>query len=607
MSRPPLHHRIAHGFTRVFNSVGDAWSGFVSPFERFFGRLGEGVFGVFDSFSGLEALVIRVVGFLFWPVFALGRLIGSWLPVGGLLAATGRPLQRLGSGTLSLAERLNLDGVLLLLAKLLKPIWWPIASVLGFSNAWLATRRPREIALGATAVLLAAPFAYVAIQGALFGRADVAERYKIAVRDAVEEGEYAQVTLYERKLAQLGVDTRRRDHRTALTLEEKGDLLGAYERMKLLAPIDRPGYPGAHAWIVQRLLSNDLSEEHESALADDPTAGLRLAEQHLDHLDTLKVAGPGIAQLRSFVYARTDRLAEAAEALAPHASSTREAAAMRMRLLTQLRDQAETEEQATIYLDLLRQKSRRRSDTRSDFESWALAAEILRDNKQMLAALSAWHEAEPDEARPRDLLALYRREQSARMLRDPTTSPVSTAATLIEAVKLGSPAAWINEQAQFLATNRARGRHVASVWDRLAKDAETPASLLEALGTAAAGRGDFTVARPLLEAVTQRDTDRVVAWNNYAFTLVQEPNPDPAAALAAISRALELKPGDYRFRETRGQILVALGRWDEAILDLEHALNGLPESTDVHRLLAQAYDALDKPQLAELHRQQASR
>ncbi|MEO0529579.1 MAG: hypothetical protein AAF266_03275, partial [Planctomycetota bacterium] len=140
MPRLPIHQRLAHGFTRMVNRIGDAWAGFIAPFERFFGRLGEGLFGALDSFSSLEALVVRVVRFVFWPLLALGRLFGRLVPGGGPFAMVSRPAQRLGAATLSLAERLNLDGVLLLLARLSKPIWWPIATLLGFLNAWLTTR-----------------------------------------------------------------------------------------------------------------------------------------------------------------------------------------------------------------------------------------------------------------------------------------------------------------------------------------------------------------------------------------------------------------------------------------------------------------------------------
>ena len=63
-------------------------------------------------------------------------------------------------------------------------------------------------------------------------------------------------------------------------------------------------------------------------------------------------------------------------------------------------------------------------------------------------------------------------------------------------------------------------------------------------------------------------------------------------------------PEEFRFRETRGQILVALGRWRDAVDDLEFALNGMPDAAPVHMALATAYERLGESELARVHREQ---
>lgn len=609
MSRPPLSYRIAQFFTRAAARIGDAWNWAVNPIERFFGRLGEGAFGALDSFEGLESAVASFLRFLFWPLILIGRLLGRLLPSGnGTGGALGRVYRSFGRRLYEAAERLNLDGVVRLVVWLLTPVWWPLAQVLGFANAWLATRQSRELLLAVPAALVAMPFAYVALQGAVLSTDDIAERYKVAVREAVDAGEYQLVDLYERKLAQLGVDTRRRDYRTALTLEDDGQLSAAYERMKRLAPAETPGYPSAHSWIAQRLLSGDLTEDDEPELAGSSEARFELAEDHLQRLEDMEIAGAGLAQLRAIVYANTDRLREGSESLAPYAPTDLAAAGMRMRLLTQLRDLPLAKEQAKSYLDLRGRRGRGLRAKRDDFEAWALAAELLRDPAQMESALEAWRLAEPDNERPRNLLAKYRREQAVRLSRNPTASPERAAEMLIEAVRLGSPESWITEQARQLATARTKkGDHKRRIWQNLIDRPELPDPLTLMLGTAAAGANQIEPARTLFVRLAGPDSKNAIALNNYAWTLVQEPMPDPDAALLAIDRALELRPGDHRFRETRGQVLVALGRWQQAVEDLEYALNGLAEAPDVHKALAIAYEAMAQPQLAEVHRRQAAR
>ena len=85
--------------------------------------------------------------------------------------------------------------------------------------------------------------------------------------------------------------------------------------------------------------------------------------------------------------------------------------------------------------------------------------------------------------------------------------------------------------------------------------------------------------------------------------LAEGDEPDLPQALEAVNRSLEMAPQEYRFRETRGQILLRLEQWDAAIADLEFALNGMPDLPAIHKSLAAAYAALGNQELAQLHRE----
>jgi Flp pilus assembly protein TadD len=78
---------------------------------------------------------------------------------------------------------------------------------------------------------------------------------------------------------------------------------------------------------------------------------------------------------------------------------------------------------------------------------------------------------------------------------------------------------------------------------------------------------------------------------------------DLEQGLALANRAIEIEPTNAEYRDTRGQILLKLGRWAESVADLEVALNGMPDDPSIHQSLALAYDRLGKPALAEFHRQ----
>ena len=89
--------------------------------------------------------------------------------------------------------------------------------------------------------------------------------------------------------------------------------------------------------------------------------------------------------------------------------------------------------------------------------------------------------------------------------------------------------------------------------------------------------------------------------NNMAMLLTLDTPPDLDQALAIIQSVLTNSPGNPGFRDTRGKILLKLGRYQEAITDLEFALPSLKSANSTHKALAEAYQALGLSLLAEEH------
>ena len=609
MSRLPIHLRFANWIARGVNRLGNAWNWLIGPVERLFGRIADNVLEAFDNFEALESVVFRLVSIIFWPFLALGKWLGSWIPSEGpfanLLSLPGRAIWYLGERIFGLAEKLNLDGVLLVLAKLLTPLWWPIATFFGFLNAWLSTRRPKELALAVPALLLAAPFAYIAIAGTTQSQGEIAESYKIAVRDALEAGDGATVSLFERKLAQLGVDTRRTDYRTAIGMAKNGDLASAYQRMQRLAPDDTPGYAASHVWIIQQLLSGNLTASEEPALQNE-TQRFLLSEQHLGHLDEMGIAGPGLAQMLAYIYSQTDRLPEAAKALQPYSNESLNAAAMRLRLLVALKQMKEARRQAKAVLLLINYDRKNSSLGLADHETRVLAAELVGDDQRLEVSLKNWVASGDKDSRPTELLAALQRRQFRRLLATGTSNPNRVVDLLCDAARLGSPHEWTALQISLVADQRKSSHNAQLIWEGLLTTPNAPSDVLELVGTVAATHGEILTARKVYERLLAEKDEHFFVWNNYAWVLLQEPEIDAPGALVAVNRALKDRPLDHRFRETRGQVYIKLKRWNEAVKDLEFALNGMPESPNIHRSLGDAYEALGQQQLAQIHREQAT-
>jgi predicted Zn-dependent protease len=72
--------------------------------------------------------------------------------------------------------------------------------------------------------------------------------------------------------------------------------------------------------------------------------------------------------------------------------------------------------------------------------------------------------------------------------------------------------------------------------------------------------------------------------------------------LAIINEALDRDPANPTFLDTRGRIHLALGKWKDALADLEVVLQHAPATAGVHQALAEAYDKLGLRTLADEHR-----
>ena len=99
--------------------------------------------------------------------------------------------------------------------------------------------------------------------------------------------------------------------------------------------------------------------------------------------------------------------------------------------------------------------------------------------------------------------------------------------------------------------------------------------------------------------------------NNLAWILSHDENL--TTENAGLERALQLMesvvkkwPEKATYRDTRGQVLVKMERWEEAIDDLEFALPTMRDNPELHSALATTYENLGQDSLAEKHRELAS-
>lgn len=598
-------HRIKYILESFGNRLAELGAMLVWPVERSVQAIAHGFFAAWES---TEGLFDRLGYAITWPF----RLVGRLLTVAGRAVLPESVRDRLGSvgslparflgKVLQASEALNLDRPLLWLVWLLQPLWRPVAALGGFVYAWFITRHWRQLLMAIPAVVMLLPFAAVWAHSSWGGKGQVVTRYQTSMKEALEAQEYDRVQLYERKLAQLGVDTQLTDYRNALALAEEDKLEEAYQRMQLLAPEDRTGYASAHFWLAQNYMSGLLV--HEEIVANEAES-LRLAKVHLDHLEELQFTGQYHQFLLSVWLIREGRLEEAAELLQDLVTIMPSAAFERMRVSLRLKrtEQAREDARALItHMTTLEQRGK--VPDANELQWWLAAEEVLGNLEQMGEILDKWLLAEPENRQAQQALARVYRQQAAQRLRDPLPDEQEIASLWLKAAELEGRNDALIQTAGELYENRATSPSYARILQAFRESPKTPPQLFLAVGTQAAVAEQYEDARLYYKATLERDATSAVAWNNYGLVLGKGSDAQLDEALRAVDKALEIAPEEHRFRETRGQILLRMQRWQEAIEDLEFALNGLPQLEAIHQSLATAYDALGEKELAKLHQAQ---
>jgi tetratricopeptide (TPR) repeat protein len=122
-------------------------------------------------------------------------------------------------------------------------------------------------------------------------------------------------------------------------------------------------------------------------------------------------------------------------------------------------------------------------------------------------------------------------------------------------------------------------------------------------GTSALMQGDQNNAELHLEQAAKQMPRSGAILNNLAVALAMRSEPDFERALQVSNAAIEqVSAPTPHFYETRGQILFRMGRFREAISDLERALTEPMLANKAHQMLADCYEEVGDLELARGHR-----
>ncbi len=512
-----------------------------------------------------------------WPFVYLARI-------------PGRIARGLGHGYEHLEERLAESRWLYWLYFLLAGVRQLASSTYEFSRSWFFTRNYHQLLGGIPAIMLFLPLAFCLIRIPFHSATAKARHYRLAAQDAWEAGDFDAARLYYRKIQQIGVSVEAALFQTAIAADEEGDVEAAYQQMKDV--VDQYDFAPAKLWIVQTLLNDRLKNPPENA-----------AEICDEYLSGILLLDPKNASARMLLASRYRQQGKITEALAELNAISREYPPAHL-TISQIQQQQQNYAQAHHSLTnvLGYYQDRYEGGTSldvSEFQAWIRALSMAGEYTRMDEVAADALLVHSDSRGLKRFIVDFYGWVTDRLIGD--EDQVELRARLLERALDIDPKDDATMERMALLVNDERVGVRAK--DFLSRGGDQlPANVHGALAVAACVRGDLDEARIHFGAVVAAHPESAEAANNLAWILINTEPTDLETALVLSTRAVELDPSSPAFRETRGQVLTKLGRWIEAVEELERALNGMPDELGIHQSLATAYEQLGQVALAEAHR-----
>jgi tetratricopeptide (TPR) repeat protein len=336
-----------------------------------------------------------------------------------------------------------------------------------------------------------------------------------------------------------------------------------------------------------------------------------LAVLHLQQLRIRAGNQPEINFLEGLAFYRLGQLPAAINALKRIETGFPAAAALLMELYQRSGSSQLAREQAVAVHRQLQQMVSEGGTLTEDQLRWQSAATgLIGDSELAQAAVDQWYRQNPDSPDARQNRAAVMLARFERWLPAGDGQDVASGLKLLlEAAGLTPIDKFdlVRRRLQIVVRTRGQSPRAAAVYEALMADEQLPGAIAEYLGTIAAVEKDWQTSERLLKRATVNSPELAVAWNNLAYVLSSNFPNRRNEAVDYANRAVELEPLNVDYRETRGMIYFNLKRWDQAIEDLEVAVNGARDLDSIHLALAESYRQIGNPTLADVYQKQVRR
>jgi tetratricopeptide (TPR) repeat protein len=435
----------------------------------------------------------------------------------------------------------------------------------------------------------------VAVTASMTDPAMLINRYGAEFERSRKAEQFGEARICAERLAVLETWAAKSQLRLVEAFYNEGNLKRAVGLVDTITLPDGTGYAPARLWKARYLLSRTpvtgeaiREAEKQARLAlesqrDLTEAAVMLAEIYIQ-TGRLKQAEP---LLRQVVVERPDlRLVLAAV----HAGQG---------------DAKSARQEATSALEHFKHQCQSRPDDELARLNYAAAAMLLKEWAQAEAILKEGLERSNTTAFHRAMADLFLKMYEDREREAAASFPDRL--TLLQRGLAHDPENFglVQHFSEIINAGGADGESARSALRALTVEGRAGPAVRFALGLDAWRQGHTGEAQLHWDQAYTMSPQTPILANNLAWVTAFGPSPNLEKALATIEPVVRSWPDDPRFRGTRGQILASLGRWKEALPDLQAALKAYGDRPDLNLALATTYDHLDAPGMAAEHRLRA--
>lgn len=462
-------------------------------------------------------------------------------------------------------------------------------------KSWWRSRNFRQLLAGLPVILVGCAATYIGIAAASLDRGQIVGKYQRAAKTAMVNQDFPAAMLYLERSIEQQPGNNEALFDLARAAEQTHDYPRMMSAMRKLAPENRPVHGPSHLWQATRLLT------HAAVTPEQ----LRLAETHLLHALELRESTPLAHDLLGQMYFQLGLWAQAIPHLEASPDRSRRLMLAKAYSLSGNGEKGRSaSEQARDYFAREAAANPQNFQLRVD---WAEACMFLEQYPEAIRILS-------------DALALH----------DKTAIRMALARTYVLWADSVGEATPNHRRRKFelLAAGMQAYPDELALYDRMLKllesgqeTAETARLFLQSnivegravgmshliLGSNAFVTSKVDEAKLHLERAFELLPNADLVANNLAWLMIHADSPQADRAWALIQPVVERHPENARFLDTRGHVLLKLGRHKEAVHDLERALAVTGNNSSTHEALSSAYAELGLSDLARMHKAAAAK